>query len=229
MSDGADNRSFSLRREHLLPENAERAIALFKAAGLEVTTPEQRAASLAETLDGVAATDDVWVFGYGSLMWNPALHHAELSPGRVRGWHRRFCLWNTFGRGSPEKPGLMLALERGGSCFGVGLRIAAAQVRDELTVLWNREMLSGSYLPKWVRLATRSGEVDAVTFVANQAHPRYAGRLPAEDIAQLLAHARGPLGGSREYLEQTVAELERHGAKDGEMHALLRVVRAIPE
>jgi len=223
----SDRDRFALRREHLLPENAQRAIELFKAAGLEVSSPEARAASLAETLEGVAPDRDVWVFGYGSLMWNPALHHAELVAGRVRGWHRRFCLWNTFGRGSPERPGLMLALERGGSCAGVGLRIAAADVRHELALLWNREMLSGSYLPRWVRLSTPQGDVDAVTFVANRAHARYAGRLPAERVAQLLAHARGPLGGSREYLEQTVAELERHGVRDGEMHALLRAVRSL--
>jgi glutathione-specific gamma-glutamylcyclotransferase len=219
--------SFTLSREHLLPENAQRAIELFKAAGLQVTTPEERAASLAATLERVTPDEDVWVFGYGSLMWNPAFHYAELVPARVSGWHRRFCLWNTFGRGSPEKPGLMLALERGGSCGGVGLRVAAADVRHELALLWNREMLSGSYVARWVRLATPGGDVPAVTFVANRSHARYAGRLPAEEVARLLAVARGPLGASLEYLEQTVAELERHGARDTEMHSLLRAARSL--
>ncbi|HTO69409.1 MAG TPA: gamma-glutamylcyclotransferase [Myxococcota bacterium] len=220
--------AFTLRREHLLPENAAAAAELFKRAGLVVTTPEFRAASLAATLERVGPGEDVWVFGYGSLMWNPAFRHAERVAGRVPGWHRRFCLWNTFGRGTPDKPGLMLALERGGSCAGVGFRVPAAEVRPELALLWNREMLSGSYLPRWVRLATPERTVDAVTFVANRAHERYAGRLPPERIAELLARAAGPLGASREYLEQTVAALERDGVRDGEMHALLRSVQALP-
>ncbi|MFI5314450.1 MAG: gamma-glutamylcyclotransferase [Myxococcota bacterium] len=222
MSDG-----FPLRREHLLPENLERAAELFRSVGLEISSPEERAASLAATLERVAPGQDAWVFGYGSLMWNPAFHHVELAAARLAGWHRRFCLWNTFGRGSPERPGLTLALEAGGSCTGVALRIAAAEVRSELTVLWNREMLTGSYLPRWVRLASPAGPIDAVTFVANRAHARYAGRLPVERVAHLLAHAHGPLGDGREYLERTVAELERHGARDGSLHALLRAVRSI--
>jgi cation transport protein ChaC len=222
MSDG-----FRLLREHLLPENAARAAELFRAAGLVITSPEARAASLDATLERVAPGEDVWVFGYGSLMWNPAFHHVEQRPVRLSGWHRRFCLWNTFGRGSPQNPGLTLALETGGSCLGVALRIAAPDVRNELTVLWNREMLSGSYLPRWVRLPGADGPLAAVTFVANRAHDRYAGRLPLARVAELLARARGPLGESREYLERTVAELQRHGARDGAMHALLRAVRAL--
>lgn len=217
-----------LSRDLLLPENSAAAVELFRAAGLTVTSPEARAASLATTLERVPAGADVWVFGYGSLMWNPAFHFAEQVPARVRGWHRSFCLWNTFGRGSPENPGLMLALENGGSCLGVALRIAPEQVQSELTILWNREMLSGSYLPRWVRLMGPEGPIEAVTFVANRAHERYAGRLPSARVAELLARARGPLGEGREYLEQTVAELERHGARDGAMHTLLRAVRALP-
>jgi len=176
-----------LRRELLLPENSERAAELFRAVGIAVSTPEARAASLDATLERVADGSDVWVFGYGSLMWNPAFHHVEQRPARAAGWHRRFCLWNTFGRGSPENPGLTLALEFGGSCLGLGLRIAAADVRAELTVLWNREMLMGSYVPRWVRLTTAGGPVDAVTFVANRSNERYAGRLPVARVAELLA------------------------------------------
>ncbi|HKC51397.1 MAG TPA: gamma-glutamylcyclotransferase, partial [Myxococcota bacterium] len=162
--------SLRLLREHLLPENAARAAELFRAVGLVITSPEARAASLDATLERVAAGQDVWVFGYGSLMWNPAFHHVERLPARLAGWHRSFCLLNTFGRGSPESPGLTLALEPGGSCLGVALRIAASEVRGELTVLWNREMLSGSYLPRWVRLGGSAGPIAAVTFVANRAH-----------------------------------------------------------
>jgi cation transport protein ChaC len=216
---------FQLRREHLLPENARAATELFRAAGLTVMSQEARDALFEATLERVSPDEDVWVFGYGSLMWNPAFHHAEQRAARLPGWHRSFCFWNTFGRGSPENPGLTLALESGGSCLGVALRIAAADVRSELGVLWNREMITGSYLPRWVRLASAAGPVQAVTFVANRAHERYAGRLPVPRIAELLARARGPLGEGREYLERTVAALESHGARDGKMHALLRAVR----
>jgi glutathione-specific gamma-glutamylcyclotransferase len=216
-----------LRRELLLPESSERAAELFRAAGIVISTPEARAASLEAMLARVAPGTDVWVFGYGSLMWNPAFRHVEERAARAVGWHRRFCLWNTFGRGSPENPGLTLALESGGSCLGLALRVAAAEVREELTLLWNREMLMGSYLPRWVRLSSPAGPLEAVSFVANRANERYAGRLPVARVAELLARARGPLGGALEYLERTVGELERHGARESEMHALLRAVRAL--
>ena len=215
----------ALTREQLLLVNDARIAEMFRDHG--IMSAEDRAASLAATLDGVDPGRDVWVFGYGSLMWNPAFHYVELRFARLQGWHRRFCLWNTFGRGSPEKPGLTLALEPGGACAGVALRIAAEQVPSELGILWNREMLTGAYLPRWVRLRSAEGPVEALTFVVNRGHPRYAGRLPQERVAQLLAHARGPLGESREYLESTVAELARHGARDGAMHELLRAVRQV--
>jgi cation transport protein ChaC len=216
----------ALRREHLLPELAARVAEAIRALGGDVLSVEQRADSLREALARVPAGGDVWVFGYGSLMWNPAFHHVEARAARAAGWHRSFCLWNTFGRGSPENPGLMLALERGGSCAGVALRIEASQVESELGVLWNREMITGAYAPRWLRLRSEVGELDAVTFVANRASARYAGRLPLAEAARMMARARGPLGASREYLESTVAELERMGARDGAMHALLRAVRA---
>jgi cation transport protein ChaC len=216
-----------LRRELLVPEYSERIEQALRALGADVVPTEARAASLQATLERVAEGSDVWVFGYGSLMWNPAIHHAETRAARARGWHRSFCLWNSFGRGSAENPGLTLALEPGGSCAGLALRIAASQVESELGVLWNREMITGAYAPRWLRLRTDAGEIEAVTFIANRASRRYAGRLPLPQLAERMARAAGPLGTSREYLESTVAELERLGARDGSMHALLRAVRTI--
>jgi cation transport protein ChaC len=217
----------ALRREHLLPEIAARITEAIRGLGADVLSAEQRAESLRETLARVPAGGDVWVFGYGSLMWNPAFHHVESRAARAAGWHRSFCLWNTFGRGTPENPGLTLALERGGSCAGLALRIEAAQVESELGILWNREMITGAYAPRWLRLRSEAGDVDAVTFVANRASSRYAGRLPLAETARLMARARGPLGACREYLESTVAELERMAVRDGAMHALLRAVREL--
>ena len=214
-----------LRRELLVPEYSERIAEALHALGADIVPAEARATSLQATLDRVAEGSDVWVFGYGSLMWNPAIHHAETRAARAGGWHRSFCLWNSFGRGSAENPGLTLALEPGGSCAGVALRIDASKVESELGVLWNREMITGAYAPRWLRLRTDAGEIEAVTFIANRASRRDAGRLPLPKLAERMARASGPLGTSREYLESTVAELERLGARDGSMHALLRAVR----
>jgi cation transport protein ChaC len=144
----------------------------------------------------------------------------------VYGWHRKFCLHLTSGRGSPEQPGLMLALDRGGACVGVSLRIPAAILREELALVWRREMFSGAYEARW--LAGRVGGEPArlLTFVANRAQPRYIGTLDEAEIVRRLAHARGHLGSGREYLEHTVAALQARGLHDAKMQRLLRLVAA---
>jgi hypothetical protein len=118
-----------------------------------------REAEIRASLDAMLRAPDppraIWVFAYGSLMWNPAFEFVEQRVGLVHGFHRRFCLWTHLGRGSPGAPGLMLALEPGGSCRGVVYRIAADAVATELEIIWRREMLSTSYVPRWVRCARR--------------------------------------------------------------------------
>lgn len=163
---------------------------------------------------------DVWLFGYGSLMWNPALHFAERVPGSVRGWHRRFCLWLHMGRGTPENPGLMLALDRGGSCHGALFRIPAAHARDELLLAWRRELFTGAYQSRWVTAQTEQGPVRAATFVVNRDYPRYAGRLPENRVAERLATASGTLGSCASYLEQTIGSLRQMGRRDRSMERL---------
>ena len=153
-------------------------------------------------------------------MWNPALYFAERIPGSVRGWHRRFCLWLHMGRGTPENPGLMLALERGGSCHGALLRIPAAHARDELLLAWRRELFTGAYKSRWIVAETASGPVRAATFVVNRDYPRYAGRLPDERIAEHLATASGTLGSCASYLEQTIQSLRQLGRSDRTMERL---------
>lgn len=161
-----------------------------------------------------ATGDDVWVFGYGSLIWNPAFHYAERHTGKIHGFHRRFCLWTPIGRGTAEFPGLMLGLDRGGSCRGVAFRIEAAKVESELDILWRREMVSGSYAPRWVGVQTPAGTVRAITFVINHAHDRYAGLLSDEKIAAIIAKAEGGLGRCCDYLFNTVAHLNELGIGD---------------
>ena len=157
---------------------------------------------------------ETWVFGYGSLMWNPAFHFAERRIGLVHGFHRRFCLWTHAGRGTPDNPGLTLALDRGGSCRGVAFRIADGEAKTELGIVWRREMVSGAYAPRWITVRTDGGVIRAVTFVINHAHDRYTGLLPENKIVEVIARAEGGLGPCAEYLHNTVEHLDELGIVD---------------
>lgn len=161
---------------------------------IRVTSDEERHASIAAMLGGWnTPAEDVWVFGYGSLMWNPAFLYAEQRLGTLLGWHRRFCLWTPLGRGSPEQPGLVLGLDNGGSCRGVVFRIPAVQAWEELDIVWRREMVSDGYVPRWTTVRTDQGPVRAITFTINHKGSRYAGKLSLDDAAAIIARARGAL------------------------------------
>jgi cation transport protein ChaC len=192
--------------------------------GMTVLSDEQLAESRRAMLSRRPGAD-IWVFGYGSLIWNPAFHFEERLLATVHGFHRRFCLWTMLGRGSPDCPGLMLALDRGGSCRGVALRIAADKVESELDILWRREMVSNSYVPTWVRATTDQGPVDAIAFTMNRAHERYAGKLEEEQVADVIARAVGRIGPCRDYLLTTVDHLKELGIHDRAMMRLADKVR----
>ncbi len=188
---------------------------------------EERAASLNATLSSapVGALDGgVWVFGYGSLLWNPAIEYVEKRRGRIYGFHRSYCIWTHLGRGTQENPGLMLALDRGGSCCGAAFRIAPDKLEEELSILWAREMALDSYVPTWVRVHSDGGAVGGLTFTINRHHERYAGRLPPGVVASYLATAAGYLGTSAEYLANTVDHLEALGIHDATLADLQRRV-----
>jgi cation transport protein ChaC len=189
-------------------------------------TDAERNESLRAALKGAKSGDPVWVFGYGSLMWNPAFHFTERRCGLVHGYHRRYCMWIMAGRGTPDVPGLMLALDRGGSCRGIAFRIAPEQVEEELDILWSREMGGGSYRWRWVTVRTEAGAVRALTFVINRDHVRYARNIPRRVLVAHLANAQGWLGSCAEYLANTVAHMHELGIDDGPMHAMLNRVRA---
>lgn len=191
-----------------------------------VLPEDERLASLAATLAEAPETGDVWVFGYGSLIWNPAFHFVEKRTARIHGYHRRFCLWTPLGRGTTENPGLMLALESGGACRGVAFRIAEQAVETELDILWRREMFTGAYRPTWVTARTSHGAFPAITFVINRDNARYAGRLSEEQIAQHIATAAGPMGACRDYLFETVRHLAELGIRDPHLEAMAQRVRA---
>lgn len=217
-----------LRREDFTPERLRWLAAEAAKRGDTKFLPEEvREASLKAMLAKLPAGEDVWVFAYGSLMWNPAIHVAESARAKLYGYHRAFCLSLRFGRGSPEAPGLMLGLMPGGMCQGIAHRIAAGAVESELRILWMREMLSGAYVPRRTAVRLDRGAAPAVTFVINRAHARYEGRRPPEEAARRIAAAAGHLGTNRDYLYRTVAELDRLGLADTEMHRLAARVRAI--
>lgn len=189
-------------------------------------TEEQMLALLEKTWSEHDEKEDLYLFGYGSLIWNPAFHYAAQSSATLHGWHRRFCLKTYAGRGTPEAPGLLLALDHGGACKGVAFRIAAAQAREELGLVWRREMYGGSYNARWVRLRTPEGERRAITFVCNRKHPRYLPEICDVETARLIATASGDLGSCREYLENTVQHLAALGMRDS---GLERIARALPK
>jgi cation transport protein ChaC len=170
---------------------------------------------------------DVWLFGYGSLIWNPIIHFEERRVARVHGFHRRFCMWSHVNRGSLQKPGLVLGLDTGGSCRGVAFRIAAGRSAEELRLLWRREMVLGSYCPRWVSADAGGQMLRAIAFIVNRQHPSYAGRLPIETVIRTMVSTRGHLGTSAEYLLETVRGLIEHGVRDAYLLELRKRVLAL--
>lgn len=192
-------------------------------------TEEEREASRAKIMAEHVAGQELWIFGYGSLMWNPAIHVDQSLPAHVDGFQRSFCMRLMFGRGAPDNPGLMLCLVPGGSCAGIAHRLAPENVESESRILWMREMLSGAYIPTWVDIDLGARRVRGVTFVINQAHPRYLPNLAHDDKAARIAKAEGHLGTNRDYLFRTVAALEGAGLKDHYIEDIHARVRAITD
>lgn len=190
----------------------------------QLLSDEALEASLQQTLAQRPAGDSLWLFGYGSLVWNPFVSFLERRPGTVRGYHRRFCLWSRINRGTPEQPGLALGLERGGACRGSLFRIDAAVAEAELRMLWRREMLMGSYHPRWLRAVSRGENLIALTFVINRDSPGYAGKLPDAQIVETMLRARGLWGSSAEYLLRTVEGLNHCGIRDPQLERLRDLV-----
>jgi glutathione-specific gamma-glutamylcyclotransferase len=187
---------------------------------IRILSDEELASSLGRLLKGVDLSTGVWVFAYGSLIWNPAFHFTDRVVGRVFGFHRRFCLWTHLGRGCPERPGLVLGLERGGSCRGVAYHIAPDAALEELDIVWRREMISDAYVPRWVDVRTPMATLKAITFTINHAHERYARDLSDEEAAAAIAGARGFLGACADYLINTVDHLAELGIHDRPLERL---------
>lgn len=171
---------------------------------------------------------DLWIFGYGSLMWDPGFPFLEREPALVSGYHRALCIYSNRWRGTPEQPGLVLGLDRGGACHGIAYRVAAAEVEATIRRLWAREMRRPVYKVRMLRTRLRDREVHAFAFVADPAHAGYAGGLTIGQTARIVATCCGARGPNIEYLTRTVQHLDELGVHDHNLARVLAAVRALP-
>ena len=178
------------------------------------------------------ATEDLWVFGYGSLMWRPGFAFAERVRAHVVGLHRSLCVYSFVHRGTPERPGLVLGLDRGGACHGIAYRAAAAERAATLAYLRAREQVTGVYL-ETVRTVSLAGNparsVKAVCYVVDRSHPQYAGRQTLEQQLHHVRQGHGISGADRDYVLETVAALEALGVRDRDLHLLAERLKGTHE
>ena len=168
--------------------------------------------------------EPVWIFAYGSLLWEPEFRDAAAEPALLRGYHRSFCLYSYDYRGTPTQPGLTLGLDRGGSCRGMALRLPI----EALDRVWLREMSGRQvYEPRSLRVRTTSGVRRALAFVVLRNCPDYAGRLPLDEAARIIHGAAGRRGACRDYLESTLRHLEQLGLVDRRLRSVAERVRAL--
>jgi glutathione-specific gamma-glutamylcyclotransferase len=175
--------------------------------------------------------DQLWVFGYGSLIWDPCFAFADRQVGRVAGWHRSFCMWSVHYRGTAAEPGLVLALDAadGGVCDGVAFRAVPGTEAATLAALRERELISYAYRETTVEVALASGAiVQAVTYVINRDHAQYNRGMSLEDQAQIIAQRHGVKGPNRDYLFATAQHLSELGLADPDLDWLVARVRGLP-
>ena len=203
----------------------ERARAQGRGADWRLSDAQLQATQVALLGDGSDGRD-LWIFGYGSLTWDPGFHFSEVRLAVLPAHRRRFSCRTVLGRGSPECPGLMLTLEPGeGDCQGLVFRIDAAQAAHECGMVWRREMIRAIYRPCLLPVHTPQGEVSALVFAANTEHADHVGELTLDEAADIIARAEGVLGSNRQYLEQLVRQLEHLGISDDYLLQLLEHVQ----
>lgn len=166
---------------------------------------------------------EFWIFGYGSLMWDPGFPYVRWAPALVYGYHRALCISSNRWRGTPQRPGLVLGLNRGGACRGIAFLLAESDVKQTLETLWAREMRRRVYLPRLLRTRLPHGEVRALAFIADRHHEAYAGHLSIRETAERIANCCGLRGENLDYVARTVMHLRELGVQD---HALERVLGA---
>jgi glutathione-specific gamma-glutamylcyclotransferase len=183
-------------------------------------------------------TGDLWVFGYGSLMWRPGFEFLERVPARLIGLHRALCVFSFVHRGTPEKPGLVLGLDRGGMCRGIAFRVAAAKREATIAYLRGREQVTSVYVETVRRIdledeARRQGgrqrgrQVRALTYVVDRGHVQYAGRLSVAESVHYVRQGHGRSGINRDYVIETVRALEALGYRETDLHRIAEQLAGI--
>ena len=170
------------------------------------------------------APAEVWIFAYGSLMWRPGFACAEAAPARLHGYHRSLCVYAWVHRGTPEQPGLVLGLDRGGSCRGRAFRIRPEQEAEILEYLDGRELVTNVYRRKRLPVTVGGRRLPAWAYVVRRDHPQYAGQLAPGRLLELVERGVGRSGRCRDYLLSTVGHLEAMGIFDGPLHMLAKAL-----
>jgi glutathione-specific gamma-glutamylcyclotransferase len=175
-----------------------------------------------------SANEEFWVFGYGSLMWQPGFAHLERVPARLVGLHRALCVYSFVHRGTPERPGLVLGLDRGGACRGIAYRVAGDKRDETVAYLRAREQVTSVYLEAMRRITlagSPSRDVHALVYLVDRSHPQYAGRLDLERQVHLVRQGHGRSGANRDYVLSTVAEIEAQGCHDAGLNFIAERLR----
>ena len=176
----------------------------------------------------VPSHEDLWVFGYGSLMWRPGFEFLEQVPARLIGEHRALCVYSFDHRGTPEKPGLVLGLDRGGACRGIAFRVAAKRRDEVIGYLRGREQTTHVYREVmrsvWLENEPRD-RVSALAYVVDRGHVQYAGRLSLQDQLRYVRQGHGRSGNNRDYVLETVRSIEAQGFRDPQLHQLALMLR----
>lgn len=185
-------------------------------------TEAERLASLQSAMARWQPDQDVWVYGYGSLIWRPEFDYTEKRLALLHGYHRSLCLWSRVNRGTPDRPGLVFGLDTGGSCRGMAFRIPAHQVPASMEALWKREMPSGAYLPRWINCRTEQGTLTALVFAMNRHTDAYVRGLSTDHLAHIVRNAHGSYGPCVEYVLETANALRQCNIQDKRLQALVR-------
>lgn len=204
-----------LNKTHLAPPPA---------SSFRMMTDQERQMSLETTMSEHTTGDDVWVFGYGSLIWNPDFDFVEKRSALLRGYHRALCLWSRVNRGTPEHPGLVFALDNGGSCQGVVYKISASIVPETMQQLWRREMSADAYVPKWLNCSTPDGTVKALAFVMNHQNTSYVKSMPDDLLVKTIKTAVGTYGSTLDYVLETYRSLKEHNINDRRLKNVVELV-----
>ena len=210
--------TYQLTRELIASDTIRKAF--FDQMGLRPLSEAELEASLDTVIPRASTGQGIWVFAYGSLIWNPCLRFEESRVAILYGRRRALALRSRFGRGTEANPGLLFSLIPGGSCGGLALRIAPELCRAELRLLWRREMIAGSYQPRVFRVRTAQGPVPAIAFDANRSHANYNPSMPLDDEVRMVSAAQGIAGTNVDYVLRTRDALRAHGMRDRRLEAL---------